>query len=229
MNKKVFNYYADLATKKLTYTEISGRYKFQHKKNKIIAKDILNKLNLKKKDTVLEIGSGPGLLANDLLAYCKEYTAIDNKNVLNLIKNKKIKKINCNFFNYKSKKKFNKIIIYSVLHCLTNYNDVYKFINKAINLIKPGGSLLIGDIPNEDKKKRFLKSNYGKKFKINWNKVSKKAFKQFKFSTIKFSDKIILNIINNYRKKGYEVFVLSQNEKLPFSNTREDLIIWTHK
>ena len=102
MNKKVFNYYADLATKKLTYTEISGRYKFQHKKNKIIAKDILNKLNLKK-DTVLEIGSGPGLLANDLLAYCKEYTAIDNKNVLNLIKIKK-KKINCNFFNYKSKK-----------------------------------------------------------------------------------------------------------------------------
>lgn len=227
MNKKIFNYYSKLATQNLSLTEISGRYSFQKKNEISIASDILRKINISKKDELLEIGSGPGNIAIRLFKYCKSYTAIDNKNSIKLLKNKNIniKTIIADFFKFKSKKKYDKIIIYSVLHCLTNIEDVYKFLNKAIKLTKPNGIIFIGDIPNNDKKKRFLQTKSGKQFELNWNKIKKNTGTLLKFKTINFNDKKIIKIITYLRKKGHESYILEQDETLPFSRSREDIII----
>ena len=46
----------------------------------------------------------------------------------------------------------NKVIIYGVLSALRNMDEVYRFIDKALSLLPENGEILLGDIPNKDKK-----------------------------------------------------------------------------
>ena len=70
--------------------------------------------------------------------------------------------ISGNFLKIKLKRKFDKILIYSVVHYLSSEGEFQKFIHKAISLLKHKGILLIGDIPIKEYEKAFIKSNEGK-------------------------------------------------------------------
>jgi len=50
------------------------------------------------------------------------------------------------------------ILAYSVLHYVFPEGSVFGFLDRAIELLAPGGSMLIGDIPNTSKRKRFFSS-----------------------------------------------------------------------
>ncbi|MDR2769740.1 MAG: methyltransferase domain-containing protein [Puniceicoccales bacterium] len=56
------------------------------------------------------------------------------------------------------------IICYSVLHHIYEDTNIYKFLDSCLKILKPEGEMLIGDIPNVSKRKRFFASDTGKAF-----------------------------------------------------------------
>jgi len=232
MKNSIFDYFAELAESNLNYTQKSGRYIVQEKQERKIPPDIISKMQITKKDEFLEIGCGLGNLTIPILKHVKNITVIDHPTVIKVfkkrIKTKKISFLSGNFLNKKINKKFDKILIYGVVHCLKNEKELNKFILKATNLLKENGSLLIGDIPNIDKKKRFQKTTLGKKFEKNWKKIKKKelSYKLKEFQDlILINDKILINLVKKLRKKNFNIYILPQNKDLPFAHTREDILI----
>lgn len=61
MSRQSFKNYGRVAEGIADYTVVSGRYKIQEEAGKNIIKDVLDKLDLKTNDTVLEIGCGGGI------------------------------------------------------------------------------------------------------------------------------------------------------------------------
>lgn len=235
------NKYSKLIKKKnKSLTEISGRYPEDKGSEKHIFLDIVKKLNLKKKEIVLDIGCGYGDLVRKMikLSYKKniQLTLCDIKKIISKIKlNIKIKKnikfIEQNFQNHNFKnRKYDKILIYSVIH----YIDKPKlFVNKAFRLLKKDGCILIGDLPNIDKKYRFLKSSFGKKFekdrikRFDINKLTKNynSFLKNTKQNLKINDNFILWVKQTFSKKKAKVLILKQPNKLPYCYTREDILI----
>jgi cyclopropane fatty-acyl-phospholipid synthase-like methyltransferase len=230
-NFKIFS-----INKKLSKTEKAGRYKSHIGLEKYIFRDIVKKLKLKKNDEFLDIGCGLGNLSDYFIKYCVKnkinLTLCDIPEVIDILKKKYSKFENIDFLggefqNEKINKKFDKILCYSVIQCV---NDPKTFFKKMLNCLSIEGKLLIGDLPNVNKKYRFLKSNFGIKFeekRIN-KKIEVKNMKTFLKLTKQnklINDEFINFIINYSRKKNRNSIIMKQPIKLPFSYTREDVLI----
>ena len=122
-------------------------------------------MKLKKNDEFLDIGCGLGNLSDYFIKYCVKnkinLTLCDIPEVINILKKKYSKVENINFLGKefqeeKIKKKFDKILCYSVIQYV---NDPKFFIKKILNILSIEGKILIGDIPNINKKYRFLQPN----------------------------------------------------------------------
>ena len=235
------NKYSKLIKKKnKSLTEISGRYPEDERAEKYIFKDIIKKLKLKKKESVLDIGCGYGNLVKKIIKLSHEkniqLTLCDIKKIISTIRlnvktKKNVKFIGQNFQNYDfSNRKYDKILIYSVIH----YIDKPKvFIDKAFSLLNRNGCILIGDLPNIDKKYRFLKSSFGRKFekdrvkRFDIDKLTKSytSFLKNTKQNLKINDNFIRWIKRKFSKKRAKVLVLKQSNKLPYCYTREDILI----
>lgn len=233
--------------KKVGYGNIfisSSRYNFQEKFIPILLNDIKNKLRVSHKDTLLDVGCGLGLFLIPLSFFCNTVVGIDHKNFINQIKSNFkfiIKKnlISGNFLKIKLNRKFDKILIYSVVHYLSSEKEFQKFIYKAISLLKHKGILLIGDIPIKEYEKAFIKSNEGKKYYQKIEKIKKahkkksKAFGISNFLKNRKKDSqlvtIDLEMIQNLKKrlnsKKLKVKFLRHKKLTMFNNTRIDIII----
>ena len=111
---------------------------------------------------ILDIGSGCSKLTQLLIEKIKtnNNTLIlcDSQEMLELIDDdQSISKISgkfpynlANFSNYKNS--LDGIITYSVLAHVILEDSIYNFIDSALELLKPGGELLIGDLPNISKR-----------------------------------------------------------------------------
>ena len=120
-----------------------------------------------------------------------------------------------------------------MIHYLESETELFEFLLKALKLLKPGGRMLIADIPNVDKKSRFENTTYGKN-KINeWNnKVAKNSVSNnllIDDNLIKIDDDCYLSILKFARKNGFESYLLPESENLPFGRTRDDILIIAHK
>src|ERR1051326_8027495 len=56
------------------------------------------------------------------------------------------------------------VLVYSVLHYVFEHEDLDVFLDGALALLAPGGSMLLGDIPNASKRRRFFTSDAGGAF-----------------------------------------------------------------
>ena len=235
MGRKTFENYAKRAEAGLDYTSMAGRYTFNSEAEEAIASDVAGKLALRQSDEFLEIGSGPGAVILPLFAQVKSATAIDNQEMLTVLQSRpggaEIAMIAGNFFDLDVGQRFDKILVYSVLHCLASRTEVLGFIDKALDLLKPGGRALFGDIPNVDLKSRFVNSGEGKRFSAEWSAAVKAAREvpelQLEPDTriVEFDDAFITEILRRVRADGRTAYLMPQDLNLPFSRTREDILV----
>lgn len=200
-----------------------------------ILSDIFSKLPFDKesKKVVLDIGCGCDVLIHKIIDVCKKqkHTLLlnDSKEMLdNLPKDKYPKLIPGRFplqhkvlNRYRGKIDF--ILCYSVLFYVFANDNIYQFIHEALDLLKSGGKMLIGDLSNFDKRERFLRSDEGKLFLKNQKQV--KGSTAHENLNQKMDDTVIFSIMMRVRKFGYESYLLPQSPTLPMSNRREDILI----
>jgi len=235
MSKISYNNFGLIGKFKKNLDLCSGRYKWMNKYYPDIIYDISTKLELNKNDKLFDIGCGSGKITNSLSRLVKKTSAIDHPNIINSISHKNIEFIKGDILKKDlSNKKFDKILIYSLVHYLKNITEFFKLIKKSLHLLKKNGIILIGDIPNIDKKKRFKKSINFKKINNEWKSNNLKLItleKEIKNkleidkNVIKINDKLIFDILKKYTNHKSECYLLSQSEKLPMNNTRVDILI----
>jgi 2-polyprenyl-3-methyl-5-hydroxy-6-metoxy-1,4-benzoquinol methylase len=204
-----------------------------------IFNDINLKLSLDKGDVrILDIGCGCGDLVNILALH-----SIEKKNQLDLVdslemlenidskefkNNSTIRMIPGRFpeemtsFVDNSKNKYDAIIVYSVIQYVFLESSIFWFIHCCLKMLKSGGKLLIGDIPNNSMRERFLRTTEGSNF-INENKESNSIIHHENFE--RMDDSVVLAILARFRSFDCETYVLPQSSLLPFSNRREDILI----
>lgn len=129
---------------------------------------------------------------------------------------------------------YSKILIYSVLHCLSSLYQVKEFVFAALEFLAPGGRMLLGDLPNSDLKARFLNSESGRVFDAEWQASRRplgRAASEFQSRAAEigclgtFDDKFLVSLLCEIRSKGYSTYLIPQKPLMPFGNTREDIII----
>jgi len=216
-----------------------------------IAKDIESKLHMEPEKNLLEIGCGYGELTQYMFDLYNKYhhsvVMLDIDPVITAIEENFFKYLNDNIdlitgvfpcetdLKESHKKSFDYIIVYSVIHYTDNPK---KFLLSCLDYLADSGKLLIADLPNVNKRGRFLATEFGRKFESNWKSVNiedipvysdhKEYVNKEILHTPQICDELLFWIFRELRDKGYDVYVLPQNEKLPYHYTREDLLIVKH-
>lgn len=233
----VYDVYGSNVLGSETPMQKSGRYAFMDGCESAIVPDLVAKLELSENDSFLEIGFGSGLLLEPLSKCVGLAHGVDHPNCAAYFDseypNSKVKLWGGNFLSMTLRPlgQFSKILIYGVLHCLQSREEVLDFVDRAVSLLEPGGSILLGDIPNISAKARFLASEKGAKIQRGWSiRVSEEGgmlpgSREEPIDTVIFDDSFICEILLKLRSDGYEAFLLPQGEELPFSHTREDVLV----
>ena len=238
MSRITFENYGRLAQEMEEATVIGGRYEVQRRAERLIVMDVIKKLNIGPDDRLLEIGCGPGNLLIPLSFMVQSAVGIDHPNVCKLLKtrfsNPNIRTIGCNFLDYgpSTNEAFDKVLMYSVVSTLSDYEEAVEFIDKAVGLVAAGGRFLLGDIANIDRKKRFLRSETGKVFEEEWQEkmtCTPRSPWQREYPTdgtlFQPNDHFVVSLMNRYRMRRFDTYVLAQPPDLPFGRTREDLLV----
>ncbi len=201
----------------------------------VILQDIFTKLpfNNETNKVIFDIGCGCDILTHKIISACKQQKHIlllnDSKEMLDNLPNDKYPRLIPGKFPVQHKtlnkyrNKIDYILCYSVLFYVFANDNIYQFIHESVDLLKSGGKMLIGDIPNFDKRNRFLESEEGKRFLKN-HKQLKGATAHENYNQ-KMDDTIIFSLMMRLRKFGCETYLLPQNSDLPMANRREDILI----
>lgn len=200
--------------------------------------DLNNKLKLTRNSLkILDIGCGCSDLVKHLVdnarTHNQELILIDSDEMLNHTQNENfITKISGKFPDCfekleKYQNQLDLIIVYSVMQHIVLDSNPFSFIDKSLELLKPEGKLIIGDIPNFSKRNRFFESDRGKLMHQNYtnNDGSNPPQTQFPESFEKIDDGLLFGIMHRYRLLGFETYLIPQNDDLPMANRREDLLI----
>jgi hypothetical protein len=118
------------------------------------------------------------------------------------------------------------ILVYSVLQYVFVEGSAFDFVDACLSLLAPGGQLLIGDIPNVSKRKRFFASAAGvgcHRAFTGTDEVPAVAFNTVERS--KIDDAVVLGIVGRARAAGFDAYVVPQSVDLPMANRREDVLI----
>lgn len=220
------------------YEKIGFPDSYRKDKEGLIFKDIclkLKNINASNK-RILDIGCGVSDLPLMLIEQSERNNNtlyfIDSKEVLETLPDSKcLTKVEafypkCESFIQDNERKFDSIIVYSVLHYIFIEANLFEFLDKTLSMLSHGGELLIGDIPNISMRKRFFASpggvDFHKKFmntdespKIDYNIIEEG----------KIDDSVMYSLLMRARNQGFHSYLLPQNDSLPMSNRREDILI----
>ncbi len=231
-----FDAYGERAVQLDNHTQIAGRYAAQRHNEKAIVNDLIKKLALDGHDHLIEIGCGTGNLLIPMSFLVEKATGIDHPNCIEKLTSRSMpENLNLVGFDFlkwtnEANDSYDKVVIYSVLHCLKDPTQVFQFVDKALALLAPGGRLLLGDIPNTDLKARFTGSQEGQAFALQWqdqlanSETAEVPFEQT-FTTVEFNDDLVLDLLRHIRAQGYEAHLFPQPAHLPFGHTREDILV----
>jgi len=220
------------------YEKIGFPDEYRKGKEHLIFEDILKKIPaLEQNDkVVLDIGPGCSDLAHYLIEHSKAHKhqliLVDSEEMLNLLPNSDLIRKeavyypNCPELLEELHGMIDVIICYSVFHYVFEESNTWGFIDHSLSLLAPGGHLLIGDIPNVSKRKRFFASETGIQHHKNFMETSDPPvvnFNQVESSSI--DDSVMLAVVMRARLAGFDAYLVSQGDELPMANRREDILI----
>ncbi len=121
------------------------------------------------------------------------------------------------------------VVSYSVLHYVFDGGDLHGFVDAAVELLAPGGHLLLGDIPNTSKRARFFSTETGAAYHRSFMGTdTDPVVEPFALRPGSFDDGVLMGLMHRYRQAGFEAYLLPQGRSLPMQNRREDLLIVRH-
>jgi 2-polyprenyl-3-methyl-5-hydroxy-6-metoxy-1,4-benzoquinol methylase len=121
---------------------------------------------------------------------------------------------------------FDAILIYSVLQIVIVDANPFAFADAAMALLRPGGQLLIGDIPNVSKLRRFLASEAGVEHHKAYMRTEEPPLvPPFALPLDRIDDGLVLGLVTRARLAGFDAYLLPQPPGLPMANRREDILI----
>lgn len=239
MANMAFEAYGNLAVQGTDALLQAGRLPQHSEAERLILVDVLKKLRPSPSDRLLEIGCGPGSLAIPLSFLVQHVAAMDHFEVVERGRQRYIAPnlewIGGEFPKNVPGSMFDCVLVYSVLHYLPSDDAVLNFCLKAASMVKPGGRMLLGDLPNIDCKNRFLNSEAGKAFDEAWRagkflrgQIATGAQLELPSNADMIgvlTDKLLLRIVGSLRRAGFQAYVLPQPPDLPFGHTREDILV----
>ena len=204
-----------------------------------IFRDIRAKLtNLdRKQQTVLDIGPGVSSLPRQLADLCTanghRLLLVDAAEVLDHLPDApNVEKIaarypdQCPELFTRFGQGVDAVVCYSVLHYVFVEGNVFDFLDRSLGLLAPGGQMLIGDIPNVSKRKRFFGSAAGVRFHQQFtgtDEVPEVVLNRLEPS--KIDDAAVFALLGRARAAGFDAYVVPQGAALPLANRREDVLI----
>jgi 2-polyprenyl-3-methyl-5-hydroxy-6-metoxy-1,4-benzoquinol methylase len=121
---------------------------------------------------------------------------------------------------------FDAILVYSVLQTVINEANPFAFVDAAMAMLRPGGRLLIGDIPNVSKLRRFLASDAGQQHHKAYMRTDEPPLvPPFAPPLDRIDDGMVLGLLTRARLAGFDAYLLPQPPELPLANRREDILI----
>ncbi len=117
------------------------------------------------------------------------------------------------------------VICYSVLQHVLLDGDVQGFVDKVLSLLKEGGRVLFGDIPNYSMRNRFFASAAGRKLREAYAKDGTPPPIVESIPAHRLSDETVIALTVKVRQNGFHAFIVPQGADLPFANRREDLLL----
>jgi hypothetical protein len=118
------------------------------------------------------------------------------------------------------------ILVYSVLQYVFAEGDVFAFVDSCLQLLAPGGQLLLGDLPNQSMRQRFLSSPAGVRF---LRRVPRAGVRQTTTDPViehhRLDDAVVVSLLLRARAAGFHAFVVPQGRGLPMADRREDVLM----
>lgn len=122
--------------------------------------------------------------------------------------------------------RINAILTYSVIHYVFVETSLFSFLDKSLKLLAASGQMLIGDIPNISKRKRFFSSAAGIAFHKAFMNTNDAPLVEY--NTVedgKIDDAVIFALLVRCRDEGFDSYLMPQVASLPMANRREDILI----
>ena len=226
------------------YEKIGFPDDYRNGKEENIFNDLNIKLELQRTNLrILDIGCGCSDLVDFLIENAKEkqQTIIlnDCDEMLDLIKDMGDESIKlagrfpeCSDQIENELGNLDAVIVYSVMQHIILEANPYSFIDKALGFLKPGGRLILGDIPNSSMRNRYFHSETGlaghKKYLAENNLDPNTPVPHLTRADCyeKWDDGMIFGVLQRYRNLGYNAYIVPQPDNLPMANRREDILIY---
>jgi hypothetical protein len=221
-----------------TYEKIGFPDSYRQGNERQIFEDILAKLPplSQHQQRVLDIGPGCSDLPRLLIDKCAEQGhqlfLVDSAEMLLLLPERPfIHKVAAQFpfcareiANWQGS--LDVVLCYSVLHYLVAEVPALKWFDATLSLLAPGGHLLLGDIPNISKRKRFFSSESGVRFHQEFMRTAERPAVEFnRIDPEQIDDTFLISLLLRARNAGFDAYLIPQNPNLPMANRREDLLI----
>ena len=235
-----FNAYGELAARVGDPTVAAGRYPFQKEAEDAIVPEILPKLDLHPEHRLLEIGFGTGRLLTRLASYVRLATGLDHEACVSRLAEAvpdNVTLMDGQWPLTRPAGRFDRILAYSVIQYVGSRTAADRFVDACADSLDDDGVALIGDLPNEDTKRRFTESRSGRRFSSEWRQrvstcedpdvaLRDELFARATGSFARFiDDAFVLETVERFRRRGLHAYVVPQGKDLPFGHTREDIII----
>ena len=220
------------------YEKIGALESLRRDQEEGIFADILSRLPVlsERGRRVLDIGPGcsdlPRLLMERCAAMGNHLALVDSAEMLALLPDAAgVEKVSARFpdcteFCAANAGSFDAVLVYSVFQYVFMEANAWKFVDRAMALLAPGGRLLLGDIPNVSKRKRFLASEAGTRFHRTYMGTEDAPVVEFnRMEPDAIDDAVVMGILLRARAQGFDAYVLPQAPTLPMANRREDVLI----
>jgi ubiquinone/menaquinone biosynthesis C-methylase UbiE len=172
---------------------------------------IIKNIKIKKKDTLLDFGSGNGAFLNFFKNKVKKLYSLEiSKNFINfqkkyLTKTKYIltNPTNVDFFKKVGENKIDILISCSVFHYFYNNNYCLNILKEMIRITRR--QIFIFDIKDENKKNKFINN-----LRKRQNLTKKKLYNKYKYTPQRFYNKLFFTsfLKNNYPELKFKIINL---------------------